>query len=74
LILIDYYMPQMNGLELVQRLRAVRGDVPIILMSGFAGALDEQRLALAGVREILPKPFTMQTLTDVLQRVLATAG
>jgi PAS domain S-box-containing protein len=70
LILIDYYMPQMNGLELVQRLRTVRDDVPIVLMSGFAGALDEQRLALAGVREILPKPFTMQTLSDVLQRVL----
>lgn len=39
LIVTDYKMPRMNGLELIEKIRASTADVPIILLSGYAEAL-----------------------------------
>jgi CheY-like chemotaxis protein len=39
LIITDYRMPRMNGLELISRVRESSADLPIILISGYADAL-----------------------------------
>jgi CheY-like chemotaxis protein len=39
LVITDYKMPRMNGLELIAKIREHAGDVPIILISGYAEAL-----------------------------------
>ena len=39
LLVTDYKMPRMNGLELIEKVRAVRPEIPIILISGFADTL-----------------------------------
>jgi len=39
LVVTDYKMPEMDGVELIRRLRAHRADVPVILLSGFSQAL-----------------------------------
>ncbi len=39
LVITDYKMPRMNGLELIQRIRELAADAPIILISGYADAL-----------------------------------
>jgi CheY-like chemotaxis protein len=39
LVVTDYKMPRMDGLELISRLRKVSPDVPIVLISGFVDAL-----------------------------------
>jgi len=39
LVITDYRMPGMNGIEVIRRLREHRGDVPVILISGFSQAL-----------------------------------
>jgi len=39
LVVTDYKMPEMNGVEMIRRLRAHRADVPVILLSGFTQAL-----------------------------------
>ncbi len=39
LIVTDYKMPGMNGLELISKIRAQQNDVPIIVLSGFADTL-----------------------------------
>jgi CheY-like chemotaxis protein len=39
LVITDYKMPRMNGLELIQRIREIGTDTPIILISGYADAL-----------------------------------
>jgi PAS domain S-box-containing protein len=69
-VITDHSMPQMTGFDLAQRIRAVRADVPILLLTGFEGVLEPTRAALAGVREIVPKPFTLEALADLIQRVL----
>jgi CheY-like chemotaxis protein len=44
LVVTDYKMPEMSGIDLIQKIRAIKGDVPIILISGFVDVLglDEQ--------------------------------
>ena len=39
LVVTDYKMPRMDGLELIAKIRAVRPELPIILISGFADTL-----------------------------------
>ena len=39
LVVTDYKMPGMNGVELISRVRQVRPEVPVILLSGFADTL-----------------------------------
>ena len=59
-ILVDYKMPGMTGLELVDEARKVRPDVPIIVMSGNAEGLRE-----AGV-DYIAKPLSLAQLADGL--------
>lgn len=69
-VVTDYAMPQMNGVELALAIRAIRPDVPIVLMSGFDAAFDADLVAKAGIQEVLQKPFTLALLQQVLDRVL----
>ena len=73
-LVTDFNMPQMNGLELVRRIRAIRGDLPALLVTGYVGsAATEQEAAELGMGEILGKPFTRHTLGVALARVLKSA-
>ncbi len=70
-LVTDFNMPQMNGLELVRRIRAIRGDLPALLVTGYVGsAATEQEAAELGMGDILGKPFTRHTLGVALARVL----
>ncbi|MBL8695455.1 MAG: PAS domain-containing protein [Planctomycetes bacterium] len=70
LVMTDYSMPAMTGLELAGAIRDARRDVPIVLMSGFDATLDESRAALQGVREVLRKPFTPDQVGVLLHKIL----
>jgi CheY-like chemotaxis protein len=39
IVVTDFKMPSMNGIELIARLRKIRHDIPVILISGFTDAL-----------------------------------
>ena len=64
-ILVDYKMPGMTGLELVEEARKVRPDVPVIVMSGNAEGLRE-----AGV-DYIAKPISLAQLADALTAIVA---
>jgi CheY-like chemotaxis protein len=71
LIITDYMMPGMNGIELAEAVRGREtfGDVPIMLMSGAQGYLGKARPDL--FVEVFDKPFDIQA---VLTRVKALLG
>jgi PAS domain S-box-containing protein len=66
LLITDQMMPGMTGLELAERARAQRGDLPILMVSGFADLAPSEANALP----LLAKPFTQRQLADAMRAVL----
>ncbi len=62
IILMDMTMPNTNCEELVQKIREVREDVPIILSSGFTEHDVKQRLKDHDLAYFIQKPYQMKTL------------
>jgi len=64
-IVTDYYMPQLDGFEFIQRASQLVPGVPFILISGHTIHLPEDDFAtLQPLRTILPKPFSWRKLAD----------
>jgi nitrogen-specific signal transduction histidine kinase/CheY-like chemotaxis protein len=70
LVMSDLSMPQMSGLVLARRLRAIRPELPIILCTGFSEQADEAAARAAGVREFLFKPLLLHELAQAVRRAL----
>lgn len=72
LMLMDLMMPEMDGIELLKRLRAGVAPRPghIIVMSAHADANDQNSVGHLGADQFLAKPFTLSELQSALQ----TAG
>jgi CheY-like chemotaxis protein len=68
LVVTDLDMPEMNGAELCQRLRAITPESKIILTTGSADISEAKAFSL-GFDAFLRKPFTMSALTEVLEKV-----
>lgn len=74
LALIDLKMPKMNGRTLCARLRELRPDLPLVIMSGFITEAERVELVTLGVRAILTKPFDGAILGEVIGECLAGDG
>ena len=59
---IDYKMPNMNGLDLVRNLRNRDISAPVILITGHPDEQISERAATAGVRHVLRKPLLDDSL------------
>jgi CheY-like chemotaxis protein len=70
-LLTDVIMPEMTGPQLAERLRTVRADLPVLLMSGYtAGSLPGHR-ELAENLPLIRKPFDAATLLQHVRELLA---
>ncbi len=70
LILMDCQMPQLDGFEATTQLRAQGVSTPIIALTAYARAEDEQQCLAAGMNDFLSKPFKQSELREVLARWL----
>jgi len=53
-------------------IRLLRPDVPIVLMSGFAGPQVQERVQTLGIRDLLRKPLQRKDLAECFRRVLSS--
>ena len=67
---IDYKMPNMNGLDLVERLRKRDISAPIILITGYPDEHISEMAATAGVRHFLRKPLLDESLIGHIRGAL----
>jgi len=76
LVLMDIQMPEMDGFEATQRIRAHDrfADLPIIAMTAHAMAGDRERCLEAGMNEHLSKPINPDALFKMLSRWLESGG
>ncbi len=71
LVITDVVMPDENGLDLVPRIRKLRPDLRIIVMSAQSTLLTAVRATERGAFEYLPKPFDLNELVSVVNRALS---
>jgi len=71
LLITDFNMPKMNGLELIQKVRKGSSKMPIILMSGDFSSFIKKKAKKLGVEAFIDKPFSQVTLfEDVVSGLL----
>jgi signal transduction histidine kinase/ActR/RegA family two-component response regulator len=69
-VLSDEMLPGISGSELAAKVREVRCDLPIALMSGNVSAALEARARAAGVQVVLHKPLALQELADCMVKLV----
>ncbi|TYO61611.1 response regulator [Bradyrhizobium hipponense] len=67
---IDYKMPDINGIELSSRLRQSDGDTPVILITGYPDQNIAARAAAAGVKDVILKPLLDENLVKGIRRAI----
>ena len=73
--IIDYLMPDMNGIETVRRIRRVIGDeTPIIVLTAYDWTDFEEEAKAAGVTAFVSKPIFMSELRSVLTKPTETVS
>jgi len=72
LMVTDNNMPNLCGIDLVTKLRALGVTLPVILASGMTQK-DSDSLASLDLAAMLPKPYTSRELVQIVQRVLHVA-
>ena len=71
LILIDWKMPEMDGLETARRIRAIVGpEVTIIIMTAYDWTAIEHEAKLAGVNLLMSKPMFKSSLISAFSKAL----
>ncbi len=71
LVITDVVMPDENGLDLIPRIKRVRPDLRIIVMSAQSTLITAVKATQRGAFEYLPKPFDLKELLAVVGRALA---
>ena len=71
LVLSDQTMPGMTGLTLAGLIRDCRSELPVILMTGYSLSLTAERVEEAGIRQLMLKPVTIQSLGDAVHAAIA---
>jgi DNA-binding response OmpR family regulator len=70
-ILLDIMMPQMTGIEFLERLREFDATVPVIIITGYASVSNAAEAMRLHASDYIPKPFTPDELRSAVSRVVA---
>jgi PAS domain S-box-containing protein len=73
LVITDLTMPGMTGIQLAPELLRIRTDLPVILTTGYAANLTLDDVHALGIRELVLKPLSRQSLGEAVHRALRPA-
>src|ERR1700759_5746613 len=72
LVITDVVLPDENGFDLIPRIKKIRPDLPVVVMSAQNTILTAITATERGAFDYLPKPFDLKELTAIVQRALAS--
>jgi DNA-binding NtrC family response regulator len=67
-VVSDVQMPEMGGMQLLARLRAMKQGLPVVLMTGYSHLFDAQQAIALGAADCLIKPFDPALFVSCLER------
>jgi DNA-binding response OmpR family regulator/glycine cleavage system H lipoate-binding protein len=70
-ILLDVKMRPMDGIQFLEKLRESKPDVPVVLITGYAGVANAASAVRLGASDYVTKPFTPEEITQSVQRAIA---
>lgn len=75
LIITDFQMPYMTGLELCRALAKNEATqaIPVIILTARGYALDEADLAVGNIRDVVGKPFSPRAILEQIEKILPPA-
>jgi two-component system nitrogen regulation response regulator GlnG len=71
LVITDVVMPDENGLDLIPRIKKIRPELRVVVMSAQSTLMTAVKATQRGAFEYLPKPFDLRELLSVVGRALA---
>ncbi|MFZ0887544.1 MAG: response regulator, partial [Candidatus Binataceae bacterium] len=71
LVLLDVWMPEMDGIELLREIKTRRPEVEVIMLSGHANIQSAVAATRLGAADFIEKPFSVDGLLGSISRVLA---
>ena len=74
LVVTDYNMPGLSGLDVARAVREIRPDLPVVVTSGFVDEALTAQAAEAGVREVIFKATSVNEYCAALQRLVRATG
>lgn len=72
LIIVDYKLPRINGLEMVSRFRELGYRGPVILISAYPEAIRKEDLKNYNISQLFLKPLDLEALESSIHRLLGT--
>jgi PAS domain S-box-containing protein len=70
IVITDYNMPGMSGMDVALVVMGVRPDLPVALASGYLRPAEMEHARALGIRATLPKPHSLEELGTIVQRLL----
>jgi DNA-binding NtrC family response regulator len=71
LVFTDLVMPGMSGDILAHKVLAIRPDIPVIIITGFAEQMAPEKARLIGVKNLVTKPIVMKDIARIIRDALA---
>jgi CheY-like chemotaxis protein len=69
-IVLDIKMPDLDGIEFLEELRAMKPDVPVIIITGYPSPETEASAKRLGAAHYVTKPFTPERITQAVRELL----
>ena len=69
LIITDYTMPNLTGMDFIKEVRRIRPGMPVMLCTGFSEKVTPETIKDLGI-ELLMKPYGVRQISEVVRRVL----
>ncbi len=70
IVISDVIMPGMDGIQLLKAAKAVKADIPFLMISGYPSRSTVVDIMKYGASDYLPKPFTPEELVNRVSRTL----
>lgn len=76
IILTDYQMPGLTGIELIEKIRGTSGfeHIPVIMLTARGFAIEDQQMEKLNIAECLSKPFSPKELLSHVENVLQSSA